>query len=57
MKILLAEDEPDLSFALAKGLKQKGYAVDSAFDGEEVLQYYHQYDYDLIILGILCISL
>lgn len=52
MKILLAEDEPDLSFALAKGLKQKGYAVDSAFDGEEVLQYYHQYDYDLIILDL-----
>jgi len=52
MKLLLVEDEPDLSAAIAKGLKLSGYAVDTAFDGEEALQYYQMYEYDLMILDL-----
>ena len=52
MKLLLVEDEPDLAAAIAKGLKMNGYAVDTAFDGEEALQYYRLYAYDLMILDL-----
>ena len=35
MKLLIAEDEVKLNKGLAKGLRDMGFAVDSAFDGEE----------------------
>jgi len=34
MRLLVVEDEPDLAAALARGLRQEGYAVDVALDGE-----------------------
>ncbi len=37
-KILVVEDEKDVLSLLEKGLKEKGFAVDSAVDGEEALQ-------------------
>ncbi len=52
MKLLLIEDEEDLSAMLAKGLKKKGYAVDTAYDGEEGLYLYDLNEYDLIILDL-----
>lgn len=52
MKLLLIEDEEDLSAILAKGLRKKGYAVDTAYDGEEALYMYGINDYDLIILDL-----
>lgn len=52
MKLLLVEDEPDLAAAIAAGLKKRGYAVDTALDGEEALQYYRMYEYDLMILDL-----
>lgn len=52
MKILLVEDEALLSKAIAKGLKQLGFAVDQAFDGEEALFAYEVNIYDLIILDL-----
>lgn len=52
MKLLLVEDEFDLSQILAKGLKKSGYAVDAAYDGGEALNYYQLYEYDLIILDL-----
>lgn len=36
MRILIVEDELDLANALARGLRQKGYAVDIAVNGEWV---------------------
>lgn len=52
MKILLLEDETDLSNILAKGLRRSGYAVDAVYDGEEGLYNYELNEYDLIILDL-----
>lgn len=52
MKILLVEDEEMLSAIIAKGLRKVGYAVDTVFDGEEALEYYEIYEYDIIILDL-----
>ena len=37
MRILVIEDEPDLLASLAKALREEGYAVDTAADGEDGL--------------------
>lgn len=52
MRILLVEDERDLNYAMAKGLKKSDYAVDSAYDGEEALDLFHINAYDLILLDL-----
>lgn len=52
MKLLLVEDEDDLAFVLARGLRRQGYAVDRAADGEEALYYYALGGYDLLILDL-----
>ena len=52
MRILLVEDEKLLSGYLAKGLKNSGYAVDVAYDGEDALYEYSVNDYDLIVLDL-----
>lgn len=39
MKILLAEDEPELNRALVQIFTKNNYSVDSVFDGEEALTY------------------
>lgn len=53
MKILLAEDERDLSNAITTILKVSGYDVDQAFDGEEAIDYIDFTEYDLLILDIM----
>ena len=52
MRLLLCEDEEDISSALARGLRKLNYFVDTAMDGEEALDLYYESDYDLIILDI-----
>ncbi|MFJ7922387.1 response regulator transcription factor [Lysinibacillus fusiformis] len=52
MKLLLVEDEAVLSKIISKGLKKSGYAVDTAFDGEEALELFEINEYDLIILDL-----
>lgn len=52
MKLLLIEDEEDLSAIIARGLRKTGYAVDCAYDGEEGLYMYGVNEYDLIILDL-----
>lgn len=53
MKILIVEDEIKLNKGLARGLQNIGYAVDSAFDGEEGEKMAKWNDYALIILDIM----
>lgn len=53
MKLLLAEDTPDLNRVLTAALTHEGYDVDSAFDGEEALQYAKDNGYDAMILDIM----
>jgi DNA-binding response OmpR family regulator len=36
--VLYMEDDPGLSILLQKGLKRKGFVVDTAVDGEDGLQ-------------------
>lgn len=53
MKLLVVEDEPKLNEGLVHGLQQRGYAVDSALDGEEGERLARLNGYDLIVLDIM----
>jgi two-component system, OmpR family, response regulator len=53
MRILIVEDEPDLLRGLAQALREEGYAVDTAADGESGLYNARTYDYDVIVLDIM----
>ncbi|HEY0964787.1 MAG TPA: response regulator transcription factor [Candidatus Paceibacterota bacterium] len=55
MKILLVEDEPKLSKAIARALKNFSYTVDVVDDGKAAydrIRLYHN-DYDLVILDLM----
>ena len=53
LKILLAEDTPDLNRALTMILTHEGYFVDSVLDGEMALDHLHGDAYDAVILDIM----
>lgn len=53
MRLLVAEDEPQMRMGLCKNLKFEGYEVDEAVDGEEALTKSLNSSYDLIILDIM----
>jgi len=53
MRILVVEDEPNVVDFIEQGLKEEGYVVDVATDGELALDFAQTYPYDLIILDIL----
>src|SRR5271165_1958401 len=53
MRILTVEDEPDLLRSLAQALREEGYAVDTANDGEDGLFKAEGYDYDAIVLDVM----
>ena len=53
MKILVVEDEKDLNKIITKYLKKSNYSVDSAYNGEEALDYINVGEYDVIILDIM----
>ncbi|MBU9889733.1 MAG: response regulator transcription factor [Candidatus Omnitrophica bacterium] len=50
MKILIVEDEKKMSSFLERGLKEEGYVVDIADDGEKGLEYALTNEYDLLLL-------
>ncbi|HEY7184200.1 MAG TPA: response regulator, partial [Blastocatellia bacterium] len=53
MRILVVEDEPRVARFVAKGLRERSYAVDIARDGELALYQTEINDYDLIILDVM----
>jgi two-component system OmpR family response regulator len=53
MRILIVEDEPDLLRSLAQALREEGYAVDTANDGEDGLFKAEGYNYDAIVLDVM----
>lgn len=53
MKILLVEDEKQISDYISKGLLEAGYDVDTVDNGEEAISYATNYDYSLILLDIM----
>lgn len=53
MRLLLCEDEKELSNALVAILKHSKYSVDAVYDGEEALAYLEDSSYDAVILDIM----
>lgn len=53
MKILIVEDEKKLNEAIAIGLKNRGYIIDTALDGEEGESLARINNYDCIVLDIM----
>ena len=53
MKILVAEDERELSKPLVTVLEHKGYSADAAYDGQEAYDKICKYNYDIILLDIM----
>lgn len=50
MRVLLVEDHAKLATTLARGLRQKGMAVDVAFDGQDALDHLVGIPYDVVVL-------
>ena len=53
MRILIAEDEPDLQKVLMNRLKAENYSVDGCGNGQDALDYISMASYDLIVLDIM----
>ena len=53
MRILLVEDEENVSAFIQQGLTEEGFAVDAVGDGETALDFAQTYEYDLILLDVL----
>lgn len=53
MRLLLAEDEKELSNALVAILKHNNYSVDAVYNGRDALDYLEDGDYDGAILDIM----
>lgn len=53
MRLLLAEDEKELSRALVTILKHNHYSVDAVYNGKEALDYLAVGDYDGVLLDIM----
>ena len=52
MRLLLVEDDPNLSRSLAAQLEQAGYSVERSTDGREGLYYAREYPVDLAIVDL-----
>lgn len=53
MRVLVVEDDEKIASFVIKGLKQNGYAVDHAVDGEQGLDLATAIDYDLVVLDLM----
>jgi two-component system copper resistance phosphate regulon response regulator CusR len=52
MRILVVEDDRKVAGFIEQGLREEGYAVDIARDGEAATISAHVYDYDIILLDV-----
>jgi two-component system OmpR family response regulator len=53
MRLLLVEDEPDLLASLSQALREDGYAVDTAVDGDDGLFKAQNTHYDAVLLDVM----
>ncbi|MBI4541598.1 MAG: response regulator transcription factor [Gemmatimonadetes bacterium] len=53
MKILVVEDDRKVAGFIEQGLREEGYSVDVAPDGDEATMLAHVYDYDVIVLDVM----
>ena len=52
MKILLVEDDRDMSKALSRALEKRGFGVSPCYDGISAYQAMRQEAHDLVILDL-----
>lgn len=53
MKLLLVEDSHRLQRSLGAGLRNSGYVLDQAFDGDEAWAYLCESEYDIVVLDLM----
>ena len=53
MRILVVEDEKDLSDVIKKGLEEEGFVVDTVSDGQQAVNFAWDNEYDIIILDLM----
>jgi DNA-binding response OmpR family regulator len=53
MRVLVIEDEPELLRVVAQALREAGYAVDEAADGDAGLYKATSWDYDALVLDLM----
>jgi two-component system, OmpR family, response regulator len=53
MRVLVIEDDPDLHSVLVQALREQGYAVDGAADGEDGLYKASSWEYDALVLDLM----
>jgi DNA-binding response OmpR family regulator len=53
MKVLVVEDDRKVAGFIEQGLREEGYAVDVAPDGNEATMLAHVYEYDLLVLDVM----
>ncbi len=53
MRVLVIEDEPELLRVVAQALREAGYAVDEASDGQEGLFKASSWEYDAVVLDLM----
>ena len=53
MRILVVEDDQKIASFIVNGLKQSGFAVDCAADGEQALNHFHSVAYDAAVLDVM----
>ncbi len=53
MKILVVEDDRKVAGFIEQGLREEGYVVDVAGDGDQGTMLAHVYDYDLLVLDVM----
>ncbi len=53
MRVLVIEDEPDVNHVVASFLREEGYSVDTAKDGEEGLYKATAWNYDAVLLDVM----
>lgn len=53
MKILVVEDDRKVAGFIEQGLREEGYAVDVAGDGDQATMLAHVNDYDLLLLDLM----
>ncbi|HEX5632467.1 MAG TPA: response regulator transcription factor [Gemmatimonadales bacterium] len=52
MKVLVVEDDRKVAGFIEQGLREEGYVVDIAADGEEATMLAHVYQYDVVLLDV-----
>ena len=50
MRVLVAEDDPGLREVIALGLREAGYQVDTVDRGDDAIDQFKWYDYDVAII-------